>query len=56
MHDHSHVHTHVELGFAVNVHSRAAGHHTVALLREAQCTRAVLHAFDGRAHYAEVCL
>jgi hypothetical protein len=43
-----------EIGLAVNVHSRSAGHHAVALLQEAQCARAVLHAFDGKAHYAEV--
>lgn len=44
----------MELDMAVNVHSRAAGHHTVALLKEAGCTRAVLHAFDGKSKFAEV--
>lgn len=38
----------------MNVHSRSAGHHAVRALQEAQCTRAVLHAWDGKAHYAEV--
>lgn len=42
-----------ELGLAVNVHSRSAGHHAIALLQEAGVNRAVLHAFDGKAHYAE---
>jgi TatD DNase family protein len=43
-----------ELGLAVNVHSRAAGHHAIALLQELGVTAAVMHAFDGRAHYAEM--
>jgi TatD DNase family protein len=48
-----------ELGLAVNVHSRSAGHHTLTLLRECASVagrgpvRAILHAFDGKAHYAE---
>lgn len=37
-----------ELGLAVNVHSRAAGHHAITLLRNEGITRAVLHAFDGK--------
>uniref|UniRef100_A0A7S2UWP9 TatD related DNase n=1 Tax=Fibrocapsa japonica TaxID=94617 RepID=A0A7S2UWP9_9STRA len=43
----------VELDLPLNVHSRAAGHHTLDLLRELGATRVVMHAFDGRAHYAE---
>lgn len=37
-----------ELGLAVNVHSRSAGHHAITLLRDVGVTRAVLHAFDGK--------
>ncbi|CAB1112356.1 unnamed protein product [Ectocarpus sp. CCAP 1310/34] len=37
-----------ELGLAVNVHSRSAGHHAISLLQEEGITRAVLHAFDGK--------
>ncbi|GAB5032821.1 deoxyribonuclease tatdn3 isoform x1 [Nannochloropsis oceanica] len=63
----------LELDMAVNVHSRSAGHHALALLRETAATaiaaaaeegpegherrkrgaRAVFHAWDGKAHYAE---
>jgi len=62
----------LELGLAVNVHSRSAGHHALALLKETAAAaaaaaaarsggdeenkgsvRAVLHAWDGKAHYAE---
>jgi TatD DNase family protein len=59
----------LELGLAVNVHSRSAGHHALALLKETTTAaaaagsggkeekkggvRAVLHAWDGKAHYAE---
>eukprot|EP00624_Nannochloropsis_granulata_P007844 evm.model.NODE_9838_length_19339_cov_67.359581.6 len=63
----------LELDLAVNVHSRSAGHHALALLRETAATaaaaaaedgpggregrkrgiRAVFHAWDGKAHYAE---
>lgn len=42
-----------ELGKAVNVHSRSAGHHAISLLEAEGATRAVLHAFDGKPHYAE---
>jgi TatD DNase family protein len=38
---------------ALNVHSRSAGHYTIDLLREAGARRVLLHAFDGKAHYAE---
>ncbi|CAM9759094.1 unnamed protein product [Ectocarpus sp. 6 AP-2014] len=41
-----------ELGLAVNVHSRSAGHHAISLLQEEGITRAVLHAFDGKPKYA----
>eukprot|EP00752_Nemacystus_decipiens_P002492 g2343.t1 len=41
-----------ELGLAVNVHSRSAGHHAISLLKEEGITRAVLHAFDGKPKYA----
>lgn len=37
-----------ELGLAVNVHSRSAGHHAIKLMRDVGVTRAVLHAFDGK--------
>lgn len=37
---------------ALNVHSRSAGHHTIEFLAEQGVTRALMHAFDGRAHYA----
>lgn len=42
-----------ELGLSVNVHSRSAGHHAIRLLESTQARGAVLHAFDGRPHYAE---
>ncbi len=37
----------------LNVHSRSAGHHAIRMLVEHGAERAVLHAFDGRPHYAE---
>jgi TatD DNase family protein len=42
----------VELDLPVNVHSTAAGHHALDVLRECGASRAVMHAFDGRTHYA----
>ncbi|KAL7753355.1 putative deoxyribonuclease tatdn3 [Sorochytrium milnesiophthora] len=44
----------VQHDVAVNVHSRSAGHHAVAALREhnVPAHRAILHAFDGQAKYA----
>eukprot|EP01094_Clydonella_sp_ATCC50884_P009558 TRINITY_DN19085_c0_g1_i1.p1 TRINITY_DN19085_c0_g1~~TRINITY_DN19085_c0_g1_i1.p1 ORF type:complete len:219 (-),score=65.17 TRINITY_DN19085_c0_g1_i1:55-711(-) len=42
-----------ELDLAVNVHSRCAGKYAIALLREEKVSRAVLHAFDGKASYAK---
>jgi TatD DNase family protein len=41
-----------ELALPLNVHSRSAGHHTITLLRETGASRVLMHAFDGRAHYA----
>ena len=46
------------LDLSVNVHSRSAGHHALALLKEegdrhGKKVRAVLHAWDGKAQYAE---
>jgi TatD DNase family protein len=42
----------IELALPLNIHSRSAGHHTIALLRETGATRVLMHAFDGRAHFA----
>lgn len=44
----------LELGLPLNVHSRSAGHHAIALLREVGMPRdsVLMHAFDGRAKYA----
>ena len=36
----------------LNVHSRSAGHYTIELLRDLGAQRVLMHAFDGRAHYA----
>lgn len=38
-----------ELGLPLNVHSRSAGRHTIALLRERDARRVLMHAFDGKA-------
>lgn len=46
----------VELGLPINVHSRQAGHHALALAREAGVQHAVFHAFDGKAKYAVAAL
>lgn len=43
----------IELDLPLNVHSRAAGHHAIDLLRERGAKRVQLHAFDGRAARAE---
>lgn len=39
----------LELDLPLNVHSRSAGRHAVALLLEAGAKKAQLHAFDGKA-------
>ena len=41
-----------ELGLPLNVHSRSAGRHAVALLLENGATRVQMHAFDGKASAA----
>lgn len=38
-----------ELDLPLNVHSRAAGRHAIALLRRCGARRVLLHAFDGKA-------
>lgn len=38
-----------ELDLPLNVHSRSAGRHTIAFLREHGAKRVLLHAFDGKA-------
>lgn len=42
-----------ELDLCVNVHSRNAGHHAIAMVAESGVDRAVFHAFDGKPVYAE---
>ncbi len=41
-----------ELDLPLNVHSRSAGRHTIAFLREQGARRVLLHAFDGKASAA----
>ena len=41
-----------ELDLPLNIHSRSAGRHTVALLLEHGATRVQMHAFDGKASVA----
>ncbi len=41
-----------ELGVPLNVHSRSAGRHTLAFLRERGARRVLMHAFDGKASTA----
>ena len=43
----------VELALPLSVHSRSAGHHTLELLREHGALRVCMHAFDGKARYAQ---
>jgi TatD DNase family protein len=38
-----------ELGLPLNIHSRSAGRHAIALLLENGATRVQMHAFDGKA-------
>ncbi len=41
-----------ELGLPLNVHSRSAGRHAVALLLECNAAKVQMHAFDGKASAA----
>jgi len=41
------------LGLPLSVHVRSAGHYVIDLLAAQGCERAVLHAFDGKAKYAQ---
>ena len=41
-----------ELDLPLNVHSRSAGGHTIAFLRERGARRVLMHAFDGKASTA----
>lgn len=41
-----------EIDLPLNVHSRSAGHHAIALLLERGARRVLLHAFDGKASKA----
>jgi TatD DNase family protein len=41
-----------ELGLALNVHSRSAGHYALDLLSSAGVERVLMHAFDGKAAHA----
>jgi len=41
-----------DLDLPLNVHSRSAGHHTVAMLLDHGATRVQMHAFDGKASAA----
>ena len=43
----------VELGLAVNVHSRSAGHYALSVLYEAGAKKVLMHAFDGKSKYAK---
>ena len=43
----------VEVDLPVNVHSRSAGRHVIAVLEEVGAPRVLLHAFDGKASVAE---
>ncbi len=42
----------MELRLPLNVHSRSAGRHVIAMLLERNAPRVQLHAFDGKATYA----
>lgn len=43
----------IELELPLNVHSRSAGRHCIAFLRECGARHVLLHAFDGKAAAAE---
>lgn len=42
-----------ELDLPLNVHSRSAGHYTLDLLAACNAERVLMHAFDGKARYAQ---
>jgi TatD DNase family protein len=42
----------VEIGLALNVHSRSAGRYAIDLLLAARARRVLMHAFDGKASHA----
>lgn len=42
-----------ELNLPLNVHSRSAGHYTLDLLAACNAKRVLMHAFDGKAGYAQ---
>jgi len=42
-----------EVGLALNVHSRSAGHYTIDLLVASKARRVLMHAYDGKVVYAK---
>ncbi|KAL0078013.1 putative deoxyribonuclease TATDN3-like protein [Phycomyces blakesleeanus] len=43
----------IDADLTVNVHSRSAGHHALAILYECNAKRVIMHAFDGKVSYAK---